>query len=465
MSTFVPPLRAVIHFDGKLLEDYSGEFGERLAVIVSGDTPECAQGKLISARKIPDGSGHEIAAEVAKSIRHWGIEKRVYAMCFDTTASNTGWLNGAATKLEIHLNRPLLWIPCRKHIAELFLKASWYAIFDEDMGPNYGGFKEFKHVWTSINKNNFKGLQPKPWIKDKIHSITQICSNALKKGNSRDDYKENLELVLVVLGILPEKFSFKKPGAVHKARWMAPMLYGLKMFLFRNELKTSAKEQKKLERFVTFVCFIYIEHWVNASNASDAPFIDLSRYKNLLCYQEIDRPVALAVLKKLKLHTWFLNQEFAPLSLFSEKVSDEQKTLLAKHLIKIKPAKYEMGCPNPVEMPNSKNVGLKLELFEFIGNGSLFIFDQLHFNKDWLKLPIAQWKDNESYNEMKRFFQCLLVTNDTAERGIKLLTDYANSITKDPKDRENMLQIVEDHRRLFPDQNKATLSRGLKLES
>ena len=454
----------VIHFDGKLLEDNSGESGERLAVIASGDTPECHQGKLISARKIPGGSGLEIATEVAKSTREWNLTEKVIGMCFDTTSSNTGWLNGAAVNLELKLKRPLLWLPCRKHISELFLKGAWYAIFDEDMGPNYGGFKEFKEIWTNINKENFKGIQPKSWMKDKRDFIIQICSNALAKGHSRDDYKENIELVLVVLGVMPAKFSFKKPGAIHKARWMAPMIYGLKMFLFRNELKKSAIpiDQKKFERFVSFVCFVYIEHWINVSNASDAPFMDLKMYKTLLSYHSIDKPVASAVLKKLKLHTWYLNQEFAPLSLFSDKVSNEEKKSLAKTLLQIKPSKYEMGCPNPVSLPESPKEGLKLKLSEFCGRGSLFIFDQLSFDKNWLKLPIDQWKNNEPYNEMKRFIECLLVTNDTAERGVKLVSDFANSITKDPQDREYLLQIVEQHRRLFPDQNKSTLSKGLQ---
>ena len=64
----------------------------------------------------------------------------------------------------------------------------------------------------------------------------------------RDDYKESIELVLVVLGYTPPNFTFKKPGAFHKARWMAPLIYGLKIFLFRNALKKSKKEQLQLER-------------------------------------------------------------------------------------------------------------------------------------------------------------------------------------------------------------------------
>ena len=83
---------------------------------------------------------------------------------------------------------------------------------------------------------------------EKIDSIVQFCETALKSTFLRGDYKESVELVLVVLGYTPPKFTFKKPGAFHKARWMAPLIYGLKMFLFRSVLKKSKKEQLKLER-------------------------------------------------------------------------------------------------------------------------------------------------------------------------------------------------------------------------
>ena len=55
-SKFVPPERIVVHFDGKLLSDSSGNFGDRLAIMVSGNTPQCLQGFLISANLLNDGT-------------------------------------------------------------------------------------------------------------------------------------------------------------------------------------------------------------------------------------------------------------------------------------------------------------------------------------------------------------------------------------------------------------------------
>ena len=44
---------------------------------------------------------------------------------------------------------------------------------------------------------------------------------------------------------------------------------------------------------------------------------------------------------------------------------------------------------------------------------------------------------------MKDFVNTMLVTNDAAERGIKLTSEYINILTKDHSERENLLQTVE----------------------
>ena len=44
-----------------------------------------------------------------------------------------------------------------------------------------------------------------------------------------------------------------------------------------------------------------------------------------------------------------------------------------------------------------------------------------------------------------------------AERGVKLITDYAEILTKDKVTRELLLQRVEMHRRKFPDFQKETV--------
>ena len=98
-------------------------------------------------------------------------------------------------------------------------------------------------------------------------------------------------------------------------------------------------------------------------------------------------------------------------------------------------------------------------LSDSVGKGSLYIFDILGFNKEWLKSPMHLWKDDPNYLEMKNYIKNLLVCNDPAERGVKMVSDFIDCLTKDSAHREDLLQIVDADRRQFPDTNKSTLSK------
>lgn len=47
--------------------------------------------------------------------------------------------------------------------------------------------------------------------------------------------------------------------------------------------------------------------------------------------------------------------------------------------------------------------------------------------------------------------------NDTAERGVKLMQDYNNILSRSEEQKQYILQIVKDYRLRFPNCNKETL--------
>lgn len=98
-----------------------------------------------------------------------------------------------------------------------------------------------------------------------------------------------------------------------------------------------------------------------------------------------------------------------------------------------------------------------MSLSQFVGVGSMYMFDRMGFQSDFIHEPVREWHNLESYKQMKSFVDHLLVCNDPAERSIKLITDYAHSLTNDETDRQNLLQVVEWHRKMYPNQSKATL--------
>jgi hypothetical protein len=52
----------------------------------------------------------------------------------------------------------------------------------------------------------------------------------------------------------------------------------------------------------------------------------------------------------------------------------------------------------------------------------------------------------------------LKVVNDIAERGVKMMSDFANVITTDKMQREHLLQAVEHHRQKFESFGKSCLN-------
>ena len=51
----------------------------------------------------------------------------------------------------------------------------------------------------------------------------------------------------------------------------------------------------------------------------------------------------------------------------------------------------------------------------------------------------------------------LNVCNDSAERAIKLISDYSNSLTIDNEEREKIMQLIQAHRQKIKDTTKETL--------
>ena len=81
-----------------------------------------------------------------------------------------------------------------------------------------------------------------------------------------------------------------------------------------------------------------------------------------------------------------------------------------------------------------------------------------------VKDPVASWKDHAGYCEAKEIIDNLLVTNDTAERGIKMITDFNTSLVKDPNERQRLLQVVEYHRSKIPDAKKTTVKASYFID-
>ena len=123
----------------------------------------------------------------------------------------------------------------------------------------------------------------------------------------------------------------------------------------------------------------------------------------------------------------------------------------------------QIGYPNHPKLPRTKKKRLEMCLSDSVGTGSLYMFDIMGFKKDWLRKPIHLWKDDSDYMEMKNYVKNLLVCNDPAERGVKLVSEFIGCLTKDSAHREDLIQVVEAHRKQFPDVSKSSLSNQFEV--
>lgn len=436
-----------VHWDGKLLEDITGnETVDRLPIFVSGS----GEDQLLGVPKIDKGTGKDMANAVVQKVTEWNIIDKVKGLCFDTTASNTGRKNGACVLIEQIMEKDLLWYPCRHHILEIILESVVSPALQASSGPDLPLFKRFRTHWITIDTSSFEILENFPQNEKK--DIIKFALTKINEDQPRDDYKELLELTILLLGSTPPTgIRFKKPGAYHRARWMAKAIYCIKIFMFKRQFKIKAIEEKKLEDVCLFIVSIYIRHWFSAPNAASAPRNDLTLLKSLHNYKSINAQIADAALHKVKNHLWYLSEELIALSFFDDEIGIETKEKMKDSLEK--PA--EPGPPKKIQIDLNTIINLNIEDFVTINTKSFFSINDLP--SEFLHKPVEDWPTDETFLVSKNIVHHLKVVNDIAERGVKLIQDYNKLITNDEQQKQYLLQVVSSYRKKLKDKKKSTL--------
>ena len=109
-------------------------------------------------------------------------------------------------------------------------------------------------------------------------------------------------------------------------------------------------------------------------------------------------------------------------------------------------------------LPKFPLVDENTKLLDLITSESWQFFDILNLPGDWLALPPAEWKENPDYLAAAEFVKTVKVTNDVAEREVKIASDYANILTRDSNIRQKIFQVVEKDRLDNPDFTKKALN-------
>ena len=452
-TEFSASVPLTVHWDGKLMEDLtSKEHVDRLPVLISGAETE----QLLGVPKLLSGTGEAQAAAVVDCLKKWDVADRVVALCFDTTASNTGHRSGACSILEEKLGKDLPFLACHHHIMELVVGAAFEKTsIGVSTGPEILLFKRFREKWRLIDRNNFKPASTDPLVEAFVTSarasILEFAQAQLEIQQPRDDYREFLELSVIFLGGAPTRgVRFQIPGAMHRARWMAKVIYAIKVWLFRSQFKMTASEEKGIRDMAIFSVLIHLRAWITAPISAEAPLNDFKLMGQLLRYS--NKAISDATSKKLGLHLWYLSEELVGLSLFDSRIFPESKRMMLAAMNEVAPG-------HPPKRP-------RIESAAFLGNRGLEqfctinskrLFGHLGLSKVFLCKDPSEWEDDNSFKMASQIVKCLAVVNDRAERGVALIQDFNKKLTRGEDQLQFLLQVVIDHRRKFPNSLKRTI--------
>lgn len=473
---WMPPKFMSLHWDGKglptLVNKYEHE--ERLAVAV-GDSKEL---KLLGIPAYKTGTdqraGHIISNLSCGLLHSWQCSENVVNMVFDTTPTNTGQMTAACISIQQQLDRALLWSACQHHIGEIIVSHVFEDLnIESSKSPEITVFTRLRKSWNRLPHDGDQGLshldlqsfsvEARPLIQEWIDEVLELARTQLEYR--RDDYKEMMSLCVAYLSSDTVNFSFKQPGAIHKARWMAKIIYAVKIVLLERQISelpkgtiTTSSQIQKLKRFVTFISLVYCQWWFCCTVAIDAPWNSLTLYHKILKYRTVNELISNSAAKSFKRHLWYLSADMVPLALFSSKVPNAEKRRIADKLINMKPANPLVspldrtgsgyGKPN---FPNE--ITLVSCLTDFIKVDSWFFFHILEIDDSFLALPVGEWSQSAAYQSALLYVGAVNVVNDVAERGVKLGTDYSRS-ARSEKHFQNTIQVVESNRKHIPNLRK-----------
>lgn len=112
----------------------------------------------------------------------WGLLDNVKAICCDTTPSNLGHLQGAATLVEQMLQKNLLYLPCRHYIYELVLRS----VFDKKMqqcsGPNVPIYTRFKNSLKNMVQTEYSIGLENEYVKQNLESYLDEIETFINKN-------------------------------------------------------------------------------------------------------------------------------------------------------------------------------------------------------------------------------------------------------------------------------------------
>ena len=96
-------------------------------------------------------------------------------------------------------------------------------------------------------------------------------------------------------------------------------------------------------------------------------------------------------------------------------------------------------------------------LEQFCTSNSKKPFQRFALPDEFLAKDPSLWGEDESFTVASKIVKSLAVVNDRAERGVALIQNFNKKLTRGEDQLQFLLQVVADHRRLFPNCTKRNI--------
>ncbi|XP_065661942.1 uncharacterized protein LOC136084824 [Hydra vulgaris] len=282
--------------------------------------------------------GSDQAVAILNLLEYLKIVDQIFAVCCDTTASNTGIHSGAVVILGSILNTPLLWFLCRRHMLEIHISHFMEALSGEKTkGPRKGLYVKLQKNWYSVKKEVDKMLDLVRFDWSQLQTgspLNEIAKKALEFGKEalasktffRNDYRKLCELFVFYLGGEVPGFCFHQPGACHEARFMVDALYILTLRITdKITMIMSKKEGNMIETAAIFASVWYAPWFLKSYLVAKSPLNDLAGFKNAFSIKDKYPNLGSALVASMQRHNWYLTEQLVLLSLADEDVEQEVK--------------------------------------------------------------------------------------------------------------------------------------------
>lgn len=420
--------RNKFNFDGKCLKNDINLPGKNLVVYVTGDNVL----KEINPLVLEDGLLSTTTPVIKKAFNGWNLGGRIVAICTDTTEINSDALNGLCVQMERDLKDSILFLFCRHHILELILTKIFSEIEDLKAKPDMTIFKKFRDThWSEINSSSFSVSLPSYRFSKLVESSKKFMLQLIEMNLHPNfyhcgDYVEFLHLCKKLLNPSYD-YVFKPPGAYHRACWMVKVIYLIKIYLFRDQLKNKLKNCNftQIETILVFVIKIYLRMWFESPITTYAPYNDFKLLKLIAEFKEIDKTVAKLAFEGIKGQLWYLSPKLVPLSFFDPRISPTEKDQLKKTMFNTSFNRFYGSNVNRIEL-SLKEIK-NLEFINFFSKDCSKFFEILEIDHSFLEQDAVLWTQNESYEIALSKIRMLNVTNNRFERCIYELSKKITS--------------------------------------